>query len=190
MRSRLNDGASSGERMLIAGRTLSRHASVPRMWHARILMENKTGSLHASESPKPSSTRRPEQRVVGVGEHVEQMRDRGAGIAADVTDTGLQQRLRDGENALAPEDLARPVAELLDVLGERALTHRSGAGRLGGSVATALVGHAFALLVPDRVAARMKEDGEGTTEIELVFRRGTDDLAAARAGLGHAGPRP
>ena len=133
---------------------------------------------------------RPEQRVVGVGEHVEQMRDRRAGIAADVTDAGLQQRLRDGENALAPEDLAFPVAELLDVLGERALTHRSGAGRLGGSVATALVGHAFALLVPDRVAARMKEDGEGTTEIELVFRRGTDDLAAARAGLGHAGPRP
>ena len=53
MRSRLN-----GERMLIAGRTLSRHASAPRMWHARILIENKTGSLHASESPKPSSTKR------------------------------------------------------------------------------------------------------------------------------------
>src|SRR5205085_4649185 len=58
MRSRLNDGASRGERMLMAGRTLSRHARVPRTWQARILMEKRTGSLHASERPKPSWTKR------------------------------------------------------------------------------------------------------------------------------------
>ena len=44
--------------MLIAGRTLSRHRSVPRMWEARMRIEKKTGSLQASESPKPSSTKR------------------------------------------------------------------------------------------------------------------------------------
>ena len=58
IRSRLNDGASSGERMLIAGRTLSRHVRVPRMWQARMRIEKSTGSLQASERPKPSSTKR------------------------------------------------------------------------------------------------------------------------------------
>src|SRR5437870_12127010 len=51
-------GAPSGESMLIDGRTLSRHRRVPRMWHARMRIETKTGSLHASESPKPSPTKR------------------------------------------------------------------------------------------------------------------------------------
>src|SRR5881628_3726294 len=51
-------GAPSGESMLIAGRTLSRHRRVPRMWQARIRIEKNTGSLQASESPKPSSTKR------------------------------------------------------------------------------------------------------------------------------------
>ncbi len=51
-------GAVSGESMLIAGRTLSRHRKVPRMWQARMRIEKNTGSLHASESPKPSPTKR------------------------------------------------------------------------------------------------------------------------------------
>ena len=58
MRCGSNDGCSTGERMLMAGRTLSRHRSVPRMWHARMRMLKNTGSLHASERPKPSSTKR------------------------------------------------------------------------------------------------------------------------------------
>ena len=51
-------GAPSGDSMLIAGRTLSRQRSVPRMWQARMRIEKNTGSLHASERPKPSSTKR------------------------------------------------------------------------------------------------------------------------------------
>jgi hypothetical protein len=58
IRSRLNDGAVRGASRLIAGRTLSLHRSVPRMWQARIRMEKNTGSLHASDRPKPSSTKR------------------------------------------------------------------------------------------------------------------------------------
>ena len=58
MRSMLKLGEVSGARMLIAGRTLSRHRRVPRMWQARMRIEKKTGSLHASERPKPSSMNR------------------------------------------------------------------------------------------------------------------------------------
>jgi len=58
IRSRLKLGAVSGESMLIAGRTLSRQRRVPRMWQARMRIEKNTGSLHASESPKPSLTKR------------------------------------------------------------------------------------------------------------------------------------
>ena len=60
-----------------------------------------------------------EQRLVGVGQDVEQMRDGRARIAADVGHPGLEQRLGDGEDALAPEDLPVAQRELLDFLGER-----------------------------------------------------------------------
>src|SRR5262249_60114983 len=127
-----------------------------------------------------------EQRLVGVGEDVEEMRDRRAGIPAYVADARLQQRLRDRENALTAQHLPAPVTELLDVLGERAFTHASVARRFGGPITTACVHHALPLLVPDGIAARVEEDREVTTEIELVLGRGADDLRAARAGLRHA----
>src|SRR5438552_4540196 len=44
--------------MLIFGRALSRQRSVPRMWQARMRIEKSTGWWHASERPKPSSTKR------------------------------------------------------------------------------------------------------------------------------------
>ena len=47
--------------------------------------------------------------VLGIDHHVEQVRHRRALIAADIGHPRLQQRLGDGENALAVEDLA--VAE-------------------------------------------------------------------------------
>ena len=43
------------------------------------------------------------QNVLRVGEHVHQMRDRRALIAADIGDAGLQQRLGDREDAFAAE---------------------------------------------------------------------------------------
>src|SRR5262249_49423571 len=118
------------------------------------------------------------------------MRDRRARIAAHVADTRLQQRLRDGEDALAAKHLPLPVAELFDVLGERAFTHTSVARRLRGAIGTPVVDHALALLVPDGIAARVEEDGERTTEIELILGRGIDELCTARARLRHARSGP
>ena len=53
-----------------------------------------------------------------VGQHIHQMADRRALIAADITDAALQQRLGDGENPLAGEFLAAAQFEFLDFLGE------------------------------------------------------------------------
>src|SRR5215472_1910415 len=118
------------------------------------------------------------------------MRDRRAGIAAHVADTRLQQLFRDREDTLAAKHLPLPVTELFDLLGERAFAHTSVARRLRRSVATSVVDHALALLVPDGIAARVEENRERTTEIELVLRRGVDELGTARAGLRHARSGP
>ena len=61
--------------------------------------------------------------LLGVRQHVHQMRDRRALVAADVGDPGLQQRLGDGENALAAELRAFAEAQRLDFFRERALGH-------------------------------------------------------------------
>ena len=58
--------------------------------------------------------------VLGVHQHVEQMRDRRALIAADVRDARLQQRLGDRENAFAVEGLAVAQPQRLHFLLERA----------------------------------------------------------------------
>ena len=59
--------------------------------------------------------------VLGLHHDVEQMRDGGALIAADVGHAGLQQGLGDGQNALAVKDLALAELQALDFSGERAL---------------------------------------------------------------------
>ena len=63
------------------------------------------------------------ENVLRIGQHVHQMRDRRALIAADIADAGLQQRLGDGENAFAAEFLAVAELEVLDLAGERAFSH-------------------------------------------------------------------
>ena len=68
---------------------------------------------------------RPEQRLVGVGQDVEQMRDGSTRITTDVAHARLEEGLGDGEDALATQNFACPVAELLDVLGEGPLAHPS-----------------------------------------------------------------
>ena len=55
------------------------------------------------------------EHVLGVGQHVHQMGDRRALIAADIGDAGLQQRLGDRENALAAEFLAFAKLEVLQL---------------------------------------------------------------------------
>ena len=65
------------------------------------------------------------QDVVGVGQHVDQVRDRRALVAGDIGHAGLQQRLGDGQDALAAEFLAGAELQLLDFLLERAFRHRA-----------------------------------------------------------------
>ncbi len=63
------------------------------------------------------------QHIVGIGEHIDQVRDRRALIAGDVGHAGLEQRLGDGENALAAEFLPGAEPELRDLAFERAFCH-------------------------------------------------------------------
>ena len=58
------------------------------------------------------------QNVLRVGQHVHEMADRRALVAADITDAALQQRLGDGQNAFAGEFLAVAQPQLFDFLGE------------------------------------------------------------------------
>ena len=58
--------------------------------------------------------------VLGVDQHVEQMRHRRALIAADIGYARLQQRLGDREDAFATEGLAVAEPQRLDFLLERA----------------------------------------------------------------------
>src|SRR4030095_5689389 len=61
--------------------------------------------------------------LVRVGQDVDQVRNRRTRIAADVAHAGLEQRLGDGEDPLATEEITGAVSELLDVLRERPLPH-------------------------------------------------------------------
>ena len=65
------------------------------------------------------------EHVLGVGEHVHQMGNRRALIAADIGDAGLQQRLGDRENALAAEFLAFAQLEILHFACKRPFCHES-----------------------------------------------------------------
>ena len=64
------------------------------------------------------------QQLLRIGQHVHEMRDRRALIAADVTDAGLQQRLGDRENALAAEFLSGAEAKFADFVCEGSFGHR------------------------------------------------------------------
>ncbi len=63
------------------------------------------------------------EHVLGVGQHVHQMRDGRALVAADIGHAGLQQRLGDREDALAAEDLALAELQILDLARERSFGH-------------------------------------------------------------------
>ena len=65
------------------------------------------------------------EHVLGVGQHVHQVRNRRALVAADIGDAGLQQRLGDGENSLAAEFLAVAEFEILHFARKRPFRHES-----------------------------------------------------------------
>src|SRR5438552_7054682 len=65
------------------------------------------------------------QDVLRIGEHIHQMRDGCSLIADNIADTALQQRLGDGEDALAAEFLAGADLELLDFFLEGSFGHDS-----------------------------------------------------------------
>ena len=97
------------------------------------------------------------EHVLGVGEHVHQMRDRRALIAADIGDAGLQQRLGDRENALAAEVLAVAELQVLDFSSERAFRHFGpppGAAERGAPHSSATAYFCGRGLVAGMIAAR------------------------------------
>ena len=67
------------------------------------------------------------EQVLALDQHVDQMRDRRALVAADIGDARLQDRLGDGQDALAAEHLAVAEAQRPHLLLEGAL----GVGALG-----------------------------------------------------------
>ena len=69
------------------------------------------------------------QNVLRIGEHVHQMRDRRALIAADIADAAFEQRLGDRQDALAAEFLPRADLQLLHFLREGAFSHDSHGGK-------------------------------------------------------------
>ena len=60
------------------------------------------------------------QQILGIHHDVEQMRDRRALVAADIADARLQQRLGDGEDALAAKGLAGAEPQRIHFFLERA----------------------------------------------------------------------
>jgi hypothetical protein len=75
-------------------------------------------SLALASNTTPSSFRR-----LCVGQHVHQVRDRRALVAADIPDAGLQQRLGDGQNSLTLETFSGLQLQRLNFLGKRTLRH-------------------------------------------------------------------
>ena len=63
--------------------------------------------------------------VLGVDQHVHEMRHRRALIAADIGHARLQQRLGDGQDAFAAKHLALAQAQRLNLFFERAFGHVS-----------------------------------------------------------------
>ena len=61
--------------------------------------------------------------ILRVGEHVHEMGNRGALVAADIADAGLEEGLGDRKDAFAAELLARADPQLLDLFGEGAFGH-------------------------------------------------------------------
>ena len=61
------------------------------------------------------------EQVLQFDQHVDQMRHRRALVAADIGDARLQDRLGDGEDALAAENLALAQTKRPDFLREGAL---------------------------------------------------------------------
>ena len=60
------------------------------------------------------------EQVLRFDQHVDQVRDRRALVAADIGDARLQDRLGDRENALAAEELALAQTQRTHFLGEGA----------------------------------------------------------------------
>ena len=67
--------------------------------------------------------------VLGVGEHIHEMRDRRALIAGDVRHARLQQRFGDREDAFAAKDVARAEPQVLNFALEGPFRHRLGSFR-------------------------------------------------------------
>ena len=81
-----------------------------------------------------------QHRVAGISQHIHEMRDGRAGIAAHVRHARLQERFGQGEDDLAVKRLARAKRELVDIVGKGALHAFGGGGDSSG------VGHVDSLI--------------------------------------------
>jgi hypothetical protein len=102
-----------------AHRALEGDRAADRVVHARRQHRGRRRLAGVGLEPDAELT----QQFLGVGQHVHQVADRRALVAADVADPTFQQRLRDREDTLAPEGLAGADAQLLDFLLEGSLSH-------------------------------------------------------------------
>ncbi len=69
------------------------------------------------------------EHVLGVRQHVHQMRDGRTLVAADIGHAGLQQGLGDREDALAAKDLALAELQVFDLARKRSFGHSIFLGR-------------------------------------------------------------
>ena len=63
------------------------------------------------------------EHVLRIREHVHEVRDGRALVASDIRHAGLKQRFRDRQDALAPERVAIPEPQVLDLTRERSFSH-------------------------------------------------------------------
>ena len=128
------------------------------------------------------------EQVLALDQHVDQMRHRRALIATDISHTRLQDRLGDGEDALAPKHLAFAQTERAHFLRERAL----GIGALGeGSLAAtqaASVARARRARAAPWIALGAGALAAGGTALWWDGARISDDLHAVQEALGGLDP--
>ena len=97
------------------------HVTAPRIGY--ITEAESIAAAAASEAEVSKCTPSSPSTSLRVGQHVHQVRDRRALVAADIADARLQQRLGDGQDAFAAERVAIAESEILDFASERPFSH-------------------------------------------------------------------
>ncbi len=111
--------ARASEATLSSDRRLERHRAADRIHHGSRQHRGSSGFGRRGFEMNAQFL----QYVLGVGQHIHQMRDRSALIAAHIGDTRLQQRLGDRQDSLAAELLTGSELEVFDLARKRPFGH-------------------------------------------------------------------